>query len=146
MLTFLKRTLSSDRIEAIEQRAAGSEGPEAAWEAIAPLVRVQRHQYAAARCLARIVSKRYLSIEHGLDVLAQVDDAYGSDAAMLAEIGNAMEGARDIDDLNAAPPEHPLFESIVVRLSAHATAFRGHELEERILDGLATAARMVTSY
>ncbi len=54
---------------------------------------------------------------------------------MLAEIGSAAEGARDIDDLNSAPPIHPFFEDLVGRLEEQSVELRGQELEERTLTG-----------
>jgi tetratricopeptide (TPR) repeat protein len=61
---------------------------------------------------------------------------------LLALVGEALEGARDLDDLNSAPADHPLFATIVATLADHAVAARGREAEQEILSGLATAARM----
>ena len=136
-------TLSDDRIATIVNEVREAEEKEAAWVALSPLVKAQRHQREAARCLVRLVRDYSIDFERGLDVLAQVLDAYGDDTEMLVEIGCAVEGARDIDDLNSAPPDDPFFREIIGRLSEAAMAARGNESEKRIQDGLSTAARML---
>jgi hypothetical protein len=90
----LHPVLSSAEIDAIGTSAieAGSSAHEDdAWQALRPLIRVQRHQPEAARCLAAIVDQRCLSIERGLEVLAEVAQAYPEIAASsyrrLVEIG-----------------------------------------------------------
>jgi tetratricopeptide (TPR) repeat protein len=146
MLKSLKRTIPADRISSIEQKvtdAANAGDQDAAWDSLQPLLRVQRYQRDAARSLLRIVRGGHLQIERGLDVLVQIDDAHSNNEDLLAEIGCALEGARDIDDLNSAPPDHPFFDDIVSRLSTRAAEARGLETEERLLDGLSTATRML---
>ncbi len=124
-------------------QATEAQDQEAAWGALAPLLRVQRHQREAVQSLVRVIRDRHLQIERGLDVLVQIFDAHGNDEALLAEIGSALEGARDIDDLNSAPPDQPLFGEVLTRLSKLAVASRGQEAEESIQDGLSTVARML---
>jgi tetratricopeptide (TPR) repeat protein len=138
--------LSSAEIDAIERRvieAAQAGRDEEAWKALTPLLRAQRSQREAALCLADIVDQRCLSIDRAVQVLADVEQAHAGEAKILAAVGNALEGARDIDQLNSAPPEHPLFLSVLGRLETLAKASKGDELERFVLRGLATAARMV---
>ena len=143
MLKSLSRSLSKDKIEAIVGKAAAAEDQEAAWNALSPLVEAQRNQRAAATSLVRVVRDQVLDVDRGLEVLANVFQAYEEDVEMLTKIGCAMQGARDIDDLNSAPPDHPLFRDIVARLSEHAFTLRGSEQEEPVQNGLSTAARML---
>lgn len=143
MLKYFSGALSEDRIEAIIKQVHEAQDKEASWIALAPLIKVQRHQREAAQALVRVVRGRHLDFEHGLDVLVQVLEAHKKDIEMLAEIGRAAEGARDIDDLNSAPPNHPFFEDLVSRLAEQSVVSRGQELEERTLDGLSTTARML---
>ena len=123
--------------------AARSGREEEAWQALRPLLRAQRSQPEAALCLAAIVDQRCLPIERALEVLVEVEQAHPADAKVMGAVGLALEGARDVDQLNLAPPEHPLFLSMISKLDALAASVRGGERELLVLRGLATAARMV---
>ena len=138
--------LASAEIDAIERRvieAARGGRDEEAWKALNPLLRAQASQREAALCLTAIVDQRCLSIDRALQILVDVEQGHTGDAAMLARVGLALEGARDIDQLNAAPPEHPLFLSVLRKLEALAVTSKGDELERLVLRALGTAARMV---
>jgi hypothetical protein len=138
--------LASDEIDAIQRRAieAAEGGDEAqAWKELAPLLRAQASQREAALCLAAVVDRRCLSIDRALQVLVEIERAHEGDAQVLSAIGRALEAARDIDQLNLPPPEHPLFLSVLGKLEKLAAASRSHELEKTLLRGLGTAARMV---
>lgn len=137
------RILTKDKIDGIIEEVREAQDEDAAWSAAAPLVKVQRHQREAARGLVRVVRDRYLHYERGLDVLIQIMAAHEKSSEMVAEIGCAVEGARDINDLNSAPPDHPFFEELVSRLSELALASSGQEFEERVQDGLSTTARVL---
>ena len=82
-------------------------------------------------------------LEHSLSALADTYDSNKDDNLLVASIGAALESARDIDQLNAAPPEHPLFLAVVDQLAAVAETIKGEEDEATVLDGLSSAARMV---
>jgi tetratricopeptide (TPR) repeat protein len=58
-------------------------------------------------------------------------------------MGQCLEAVRDINDLNAAPPTHAVFRTVVDRLAAFAQQQTGKRKEEATLLGLATSARMV---
>lgn len=138
--------LSRADIDAIERRvieAANGGRDEEAWKALGPLLRGQASQRDAALCLTSIVDQRCLSIDRALQILVDVEHAHAGDAKVLAAVGNALEGARDIDQLNLAPPQHPLFFSVLGKLQRLAAASKGDEIEQFVLRGLATAARMV---
>ena len=146
MLKFLKRSLTPEQLEEIEKRViqeAEAGRDEAALRELQPLIRTQRHQKEAAIRLCRLVERRYLPIETGLTVLADVEAAYPDEIEILALIGESVEGARDVDQLNIEPPDHPMFFSVVEKLDRAAKEARGQELEPRILAGLSTAARML---
>lgn len=115
---------------------------ESGWSAMQPLLRAQPRQRDAAVAVVRLVERRGVSFAHGLEALAAVEQAHPDDMTLLALVGEASDGARDVDDLNSAPPDHPLFATIVAKLAAHTVVARGGETEEEILSGLATAARM----
>ncbi len=146
MFKLLNKALSPEKIDTIEQQvtAAAEAGDEdAAWKALQPLLRAQRHQREAAECVVRIVKDSHLSLEHSLSALADTYDSNKDDNLLVASIGAALESARDIDQLNAAPPEHPLFLAVVDQLAAVAETIKGQEDEAKILDGLSSAARLV---
>lgn len=146
MFKFLNKALSPEKIQTIEQHvAAAADGSDedAAWKALQPLLRAQRHQQEAAETVVRIVKDGRLSMDHSLCALADTYESNRDDNTLVASIGAALEMARDIDQLNAPPPEHPLFLAIVDQLSAIADTLKGHEDEVTILDGLSSAARMV---
>lgn len=108
-----------------------------------PLLRAMRHQEQAALCLLAIVESGHLPRELSLDLLVKVYDAHPQSRRVVAALGEALEQARDIDMLNAPPPEHPLFGKVIVALIDFAAEAKGTEDEPRLLKGLATAARMV---
>ena len=145
MFKFLKSALSEEKIETIQKKAidkAESGDSDAAWDALQPLIRAQRHQDEAARSLVRVVDAGHLPIERALEILSDVYERHSENEKMVGAIGAALQGARDIDQLNAEPPDHPLFLQVVDRLSEIAND-DGRDNEELVLDGLATAARMV---
>lgn len=146
MFKLLNKALSPKKIDSIEQQvttAAEVRDETAAWKALQPLLRAQRHQREAAECVVRINKDGRLSPEHSLSALADTYDSNKNDNLLVASIGAALESARDIDHLNAAPPEHPLFLAVVDQLAAVAETYYGQEDEAKILDGLSSAARLV---
>jgi hypothetical protein len=146
MSGYLNKLLSSGEIEAAEQGITedGRAGrTEAAWQKSQPLRKVQHHQPEAAKALLRIIHQRWLPRESALEVLSEIANSHWEDASMLAELGECLEAARDIDNLNAAPPADPVFYTAVERLGAFAADYAGLPGEEAILRGLATAARML---
>ncbi|WP_214285936.1 hypothetical protein, partial [Acinetobacter pittii] len=65
------------------------------------------------------------------------------DIEILSALGECLECARDIDDLNAPPPDDPVFRDAVESLEALAKSHEGRPEQEKILRGLATSARML---
>lgn len=107
------------------------------------LLQAQRDHEDAALCLVAIVENGHLSHELALDVLAQVYEAHEQNPRVMGLLGEAMEQARDIDMLNAPPPEHPLFENVIKTLADLAAKARDTEDELQLLKGLAATARML---
>jgi tetratricopeptide (TPR) repeat protein len=138
--------LSTQELDELYERitAAATKGCEADVQAgLKPLLHAQLHQEDAALCLVAVVESGHLPRELALDVLVKVHEVHAQNPRVVAFIGEALEQARDIDMLNAAPPEHPLFESVIGTLSDFATKAKGTEDEPRLLKGLTTAARMM---
>lgn len=146
MLNGPTAVLSSDEIGAIARDAIadGQAGrKQAALQKIEPLRRTQRHQTEAAMALLWIVDERSLVREEAADVLSEIADAHNDDTGILSGVGLCLEAVRDIDDLNAAAPVHPIFQTVVEKLVRLARLYEGKAEQEQILRGLATAARMM---
>ena len=146
MSNFPTKILSSERIETLEQevvKEAEAGRKETAWSKLQPLRKSQHHQREAAGSLLRIVSGRWLPSESAADILLEITQSHPQDAEVLAHVGECLEAARDIDDLNAPPPAHAVFRTALERLAALAQEHAGRPEEEAILRGLATSARML---
>jgi tetratricopeptide (TPR) repeat protein len=147
MSNFPGEILSCERIEALEQeiiKEAHAGRKEAAWRQLQPLRKALDHQHEAANSLLRIISQQCVPKENAADVLLEIAQSHPQDAGILAMVGECLEAVRDIDDLNAAPPTHAVFRTMVDRLAALAQQYTGMPEEEAILRGLAISARMVT--
>jgi hypothetical protein len=116
---------------------------DAAWAKVESLLRGPHLQESVALALVAIVEDNHLPIEKALEVLAEIYRAHSRNPAVLGPLGDALERARDIDLLNAPPPEHPLFLDVVTTLSELSETAIGTAAETPILKGLATAARMM---
>ena len=138
--------LSKGDIEKAKQRfidEAEADRSDSAWEALQPLLHAQPHQKDVALTLVELVEHGYLSRERSLEVLARVHEAHRTNELLLGLLGDALERARDLDMLNAPPPENELFATVVDNLAVLATKAQGTEHEHILLSGLATAARMM---
>lgn len=146
MSTLPAEILSSERIESIEHdviKEAEAGLQDAAWQTLQPLRQAQHHQHEAANSLLRIVGQGCLPMEGAADVLLEIAQSHLQDAEILAAVGECLEAARDIDDLNAPPPAHAVFGAVIETLATLARELAGLPGEEDILRGLATAARML---
>jgi hypothetical protein len=137
--------LSADEIETLRQDIiadAQAGRMHAAWDKVQPLRAAQRRQPEAAMALLMVVHEGCLEKEAALSVLSEVARSHDQDIRILSALGECLEAARDIDDLNAPPPDDPVFRAVVEKLSALARTYEGQPEQEPILVGLATAARM----
>lgn len=138
--------LPSQEIEALARDAvADAQGgrSEAALQKLAPLRKAQSRQPEAAMALLWVVDQFCLQRDIAAEILAEVAQAHDQDVGVVARLGRCLEAARDIDDLNSAPPDNPLFVAVFERLRGLAAACQGKPEQESILDGLAIAARML---
>ena len=142
----MRNALSKDAIEKAKKHfieEAEADRGDSAWEALQPLLRAQAHQEDVALTLVELVDRGYLPRERSLEVLEGVHQAHRTNELLLGLLGNALERARDLDMLNAPPPESELFATVVDNLAALATKARGTDHEQVLFSGLATAARMM---
>jgi tetratricopeptide (TPR) repeat protein len=146
MSNFPIEILSSERIASLEQditEEAEAGRKDGAWQKLQPLRQAQHHQYEATNSLLRIIGQRCLSIDGAADVLLEIAQSHPQDTKILATVGECLEAAHDIDELNAPPPAHAVFHTVIERLATLAREQAGLPQEEDILRGLATAARML---
>lgn len=138
--------LSFDEIGALARDviAEGVAGREqAAWQMLQPLRRAQSRQREAAMALLWIVNERGLERQAAVEILSEIERSHDQDIEILSTLGDCLERARDIDDLNAPPPADSVFRNAVEKLDALAKAYEGQPQQEMILRGLATSARML---
>ena len=146
MAWFLSKVLAEHEIESLEETivAQASEGDaSSAWEKLQKLRKVQEHQREAAWALLRISDQQLFDPEDVADVLMEIAAVHGDEPDLMALMGQCLEAIRDIDNLNAAAPNHPVFQHVVGRLAALAESHQGGEEEVALLRGLSGAARMV---
>lgn len=129
------------RLEAIAEAQAGRE--QAAWLKLQPLRQVQARQPEAAMALLWIIYKQGVQREAALDLLSEIAQSYDQDIEILSAVGDCLEGARDVNDLNAAAPDSPLFYTVLERLAGLAKACDGRPEQEDILNALASLARIM---
>ena len=137
------------RIDELENAVAGivdnaSGGrQDAAWAGVETLLGAQCNEEMVALALVRIVEGGRVPIEKALLVLDAVYSAHSQNARVVGLLGEALEQARDIDLLNASPPEHPLFLKVVSSLTEMLETPQETDMEVQLLRGLSTAARMM---
>ncbi len=90
-----------------------------------------------------IVNERSLAREDAAELLTEIADAHDDNMNILSRLGSCLEAVRDIDDLNALAPAHPIFQKAVEKLVRLAKLCEGKAEQEQVLRGLATAARMM---
>jgi hypothetical protein len=139
-------TLSNEDLRRIvaEVAARGQAGDrDRAWAAASVLRDRQAEDPLVARGLLVLVEDRTFATDHNADIVRRVFAAHGQDDGILGLLGSALEAARNIQFLNAAPPTDPVFLDIAERLRARASSARGGADEIELLTGLATAGRML---
>jgi hypothetical protein len=112
--------LSKEVIKQTKQRfieEAETDRADSAWETLQPLLHAQSQQEDAAVTLIDLVDLGYLSRERSLDVLERVHEAHRTNELLLGLLGGATERARDLDMLNAPPPDSELFAAVVDSLA-----------------------------
>ncbi|MEM9057491.1 MAG: prenyltransferase, partial [Pseudomonadota bacterium] len=145
MIEVLNTSFSKTRIEAVEDRVADAadSGETAQISAlIAPLRKRLRHQRDCAVSLLWMIECGRIPLGQAVELVAEIFGAYRHDVDVVARIGRSLEGARDIDQLNLAAPQEPVFGQIVSALEALSQTALGHGDKVAVLDGLSTAARM----
>ncbi|MBP6633908.1 MAG: hypothetical protein KA297_31100 [Kofleriaceae bacterium] len=130
-----------DRAAAKVARLADDGELEAAAVAAEPLRRVARRNRDAAAALVALIDDGHLRRQHALPVAEELAAAYPADLPLLVALADASDMVRDIDDLNAAALETPLFAQLVQRLRRALPSVTDRRQRVACLRGLASAAR-----
>ncbi|CAL75354.1 hypothetical protein; putative protein prenyltransferase \t_ [Bradyrhizobium sp. ORS 278] len=142
----LSVVLSSEQIEASARGAlaeAQAGNAEAALRALAPLRKAQPRQSEAAMALLWIVDQFCLPRDVAAEIVGDIARCHDQDVDVLVALGRCLEAVRDVDDLNAPPPDNALFVTVFERLRSLAAVGQGTSEHEPLLNALATAARML---
>ncbi len=146
MLRFPGSRLSPEKIDALERaadEAVDAGDVERAWDSVKPLLRAQKRDTGLATRLVERVERHAFDPGRGLDVLKAVFAAHPDDLALVAAVGKAAEGARDIDQLNLAAPDDRFFAELVETLERLTVGVDNPDREIELTNGLAVAARMM---
>lgn len=137
------KNFSVEEIKRIHNAAIEALDCEEAWEILSPLIKVQAADHIVADALIDVIYNRHLTIEHSLGLLSDIFEAHKDNDDVVILLGSAMEAGRDLDYLNDTPPEHPLFATIIKRLSEMAMATDDKKKEALIVEGLSCTARLM---
>jgi hypothetical protein len=132
-----------DEIVRLVQERAAAHDHDGAWAAAGPLLAAHGHQPAAARAAALLLRERAFDQERGIEVASALFEAHRDDVAIASAIGEAFEALHEVDFLNAAPPDHPLFTAVATRLRDLAAATSDRDQQTCASRGLATASRIL---
>lgn len=133
----LLKTLDSLRAEVEAERHDG------AWKIALSLMEAQVHQRDVALALLDLIAESTFSIEQVLEILSAIFAAHPQDFMLLGLVGKAIEQARDVDLLNLAPPEEPLFDDVLAALVAAVEKTHDAAVEYQLWSGLFTCARVM---
>jgi hypothetical protein len=133
----LEKTLSSLRVELKADRQ------EEGWKIAQHLVEAQVHQRDVAHALLDLIEEDAFSIEQAVEILKAIFATHAGDFVLLGRVGDATERARDIDYLNLAPSEEPLFDAVLAALVDAVEKKHDVEVEYRLWSGLFTCARVM---
>ncbi len=138
-----RKNLTNKKIKEIHDDAVEASDSDEAWKILSPLVKAQASNEVAKDALINIISGGHLTIEQSLSLLSEIFDAHKDNDDAVILISGAMEAGRDIDYLNDPPPEHPIFEKVIKRLSAMLVATKDKEKESLVVEGLSSVTRLM---
>jgi len=138
-----KKNLTNKTIKAIYDKAIKAPDSKKALEILSPLIESQATNNRATDTLIDVIKGGYLTIEHSLAVLSDLYEVHKGDDYIVIQIGNAMEAVRDINCLNAAPPEESLFIDVITRLSEIASTTTDPKKEVLVVESLSSTARLM---
>ncbi len=135
--------LTENKIKEIHDAANGASSCDEVLELLAPLLSVQAHQVNVVDALIDVIIGGSLSIEQSADILSKIYEAHYENDDIVVLIGSAMEAARDVDLLNAPPPEAEIFVNLIQRLSEISLKTKGKDEEVAVIEVLSSTARLM---
>lgn len=135
--------LSDGDIKEIHDSAVAASDADEQLEILRPLAEAQAHSEHAAFALVDVVKKGNLTIEQALGLLSDIYESHKDNDDIVICIGNALEAGRDIDMLNDAPPDDPLFDAVISRLSNMNCDAGDKEKAAEIAESLSCTTRLM---
>ena len=124
-------------------KKARPDGEEAILAAIAPSLEALESDVETAGALIWVLDNGALSSDTVAEIFQRILTAHSDQMAILIALGDAIEAARNIDDLNAPPPKQSLFSEFLAKLSEHQLKTIDPKNERDIVDAMATTARLM---
>ncbi len=112
-------------------------------KALKPLIEAQKSQVDAVEALIDFVKTGHLSNEENLEILLDIYSTHSDDGYTAILIGSALETVRDINNLNAAPPENQIFYNIVNHLSRLVLENKDTRKEALAVEMLSSVTRIM---
>lgn len=137
------KKLTDKKIKEIHDAAIATSDSDEAWKILNPLIKAQDSNDVAVDALIDVIHNGHLTIEQSLELLSEIYDAHKDNDDVVILMGSVMEAGRDLDYLNDAPPNHPIFAKIIKRLSEMAMVTKDKEKEALIVEGLSCTARLM---
>lgn len=124
-------------------KKARPDGEDAILSAISPALDAMETDVETAGALIWVLDNGALSPDTVADIFQRILDAHGDQMAILMAMGDAIEAARDIDDLNAPAPTQGLFAEFLSKLSERQLRTTDPKDERDLADAMATTARLM---
>lgn len=122
---------------------AKQDGPEAVLNVLGDLVEAQTSDVTSSLALCWILNHDVLPPDETARLFDACLDAHPEHDWLAIKIGDCLEAARDIDDLNAAPSDASVFGKLMTRLRQIDLANTDPDRTSEILSALATTARLM---
>lgn len=122
---------------------AKQDGPKAVLDVLGDLIEAQTTDVTSSLILCWILHHGVLPPDETARVFGACLDAHPENDWLAIKIGDCLEAARDIDDLNAAPSDAPVFAKLLTRLRGIDLANTDPDRSRDILQSLATTARLM---
>ncbi len=116
---------------------------EEAWSIAQSLLQAQVHQREVALGLLELVDDEVFAMEQVVEILAALFAAHAQDFMLLGLVGDATEHARDVNYLNLAPSDEPLFGAVLAALLEAVEKPHDAQVAYQLWSGLFTCARVM---
>jgi len=137
------RKLTDKKIKEIHDAVSQATDCDEALKLASPLIKAQASNEVAADALIDLIRNENLTIDKSLELLSEIYEAYKDNEDVVILIGGALEAGKNLNYLNDAAPEHPLFRQIIKHLSEMVLACNDKEKEALIVEALSCATRLM---